>query len=111
MKKIYINVFLYSLIIFSIYSAFIIGFAWDESAVISIAKLRLKYLSSLGAVEYKPLWFSHYYPGTYPVIAIFITQLFHKSYELEVLHILNTLIGISTIKLNYFHNLHLLPII
>ena len=97
MKKIYINVFLYSLILFSIYSAITIGFAWDESAVIEIGKLRLKYLLSLGSIEYKPLSFSHYYPGTYPVIAIFITQLFQKSYELEVLHILNTFIGISAI--------------
>ena len=97
MKKIFINVFLYSLILFSIYSAITIGFAWDESAVIEIGKLRLKYLLSLGSIEYKPLSFSHYYPGTYPVIAIFITQLFQKSYELEVLHILNTFIGISAI--------------
>ena len=31
------------------------------------------------------------------MIAIFITQLFTKSYEIEVLHILNSFVGISAI--------------
>ena len=84
MKKIYINVILYSLILFSIFSAILIGIGWDEGAIVAIAKLRLKYLFSLGMLDYNPLPFSHYYPGTYPVIAIFITQLFHKSYEIEI---------------------------
>ena len=97
MKKIYINVFLYSIILFTIYSAVIIGFSWDEGAVVTIAKLRLKYLLSFGVNDYESLWFSRYYPGTYPVIAIFITQLFTKSYEIEVLHILNSFVGISAI--------------
>lgn len=97
MKKIYINVILYSLILFSIFSAILIGIGWDEGAIVVIAKLRLKYLFSLGMLDYNPLPFSHYYPGTYPVIAIFITQLFHKSYEIEILHILNSFVGISAI--------------
>ena len=92
MKKIYINAFLYFLILFSIYSAVLIGMGWDEGSTITIAKLRLKYLFSLGILDYNPLSFSHYFPGTYPVIVIFITQLFHKSYEIEVLHILNSLV-------------------
>ena len=97
MKKIYINAFLYFVFIFSIYSAISIGFSWDEGAVITIAKSRLKYLFSFGSSTYEPLWFAKLYPGTYSVIAVFITQLFHKSYEIEVLHILNSLIGISAI--------------
>ena len=56
MKKIYINVFLYSIILFTIYSAVIIGFSWDEGAVVTIAKLRLKYLLSFGVNDYESLW-------------------------------------------------------
>ena len=97
MKKTYTNIFLYLIILFSIYTAVTIGFSWDEGAVITMAKLRLKYLFSFGSSAYEPLWFSKFYPGTYSVIAIFITQLFHKSYELEILHILNSVMGISTI--------------
>ena len=97
MKKIHINIFLYLIILFSIYTAVSIGFSWDEGAVITMAKSRLKYLFSFGNSTYEPLWFSKFYPGTYSVIVIFITQLFHKSYELEILHVLNSFIGISTI--------------
>ena len=71
------------IILFSIYSAVLIGIGWDEGALIEIARLRLEYLLSFGFADYKTLWFSHYYPGTYPVVVMFITQLFHKSYEEE----------------------------
>ena len=97
MKKNYINVFLYSLILFSLYCSLTIGLSWDELAVVEISKLRLKYLFSLGAVDYKSLWFSKFYPGTYGVTAMFFSQLFPKSYETDILHICNSLIGISTI--------------
>jgi len=97
MKKIHINIFLYFIVLYSIYTAVTIGFSWDEGAVITMSKSRLKYLFSFGRSVYEPLWFSKFYPGTYSVIAIFITQLFHKSYELEILHILNSFIGISAI--------------
>ena len=97
MKKNYINVFLYSLILFSIYCSLTIGLSWDELAVVEISKSRLKYLFSLGAVDYKSLWFSKFYPGTYGVTVMFFSQLFPKSYETDILHIFNSLIGISTI--------------
>ena len=97
MKKIYINIFLCFIILFSIYSAVLIGIGWDEGALIEIARLRLEYLLSFGFADYKALWFSHYYPGTYPVVVMFITQLFHKSYVVEIFHILNSFIGISAI--------------
>ena len=72
MKKIYINIFLCFIILFSIYSAVLIGIGWDEGALIEIARLRLEYLLSFGFADYKALWFSHYYPGTYPVVVMFI---------------------------------------
>ena len=97
MKKIYINSFLYLLILFSLFSAVLIGIGWDEGALIEIARLRLNYLLSFGFVDYKPLWFSHYYPGTYPVVVMFFTKLFHESYVVEVFHIFNTLMGVSAI--------------
>ena len=100
MKKIYINVFLYSLVLFSLYSAIIIGIGWDESTTIQMGKLRLKYFFSLGLQDYQSDPFSFYirlYPGTYSVVVMFITQLFPKNFEIETLHILNTFIGISTI--------------
>ena len=97
MRKIYINVLLYALIIFSLYSAVLIGMSWDEGGTVTIAKSRLKFLFSFGLSDYVPLPFSHYFPGTYPVVAMFITQLFNKSYEIEILHIINSCVGISTI--------------
>ena len=103
MKKIYKDVFLYLIILFSIYSALIIGLSWDQGTVLGLGKLRLNYFFSLGknygstSLGEDFSFFIRLYPGTYAAIVAFITQLFPKSFEVETLHIFNTFIGISTI--------------
>ena len=88
------NVILYLLIIFSIYCAFIIGMSWDELIHIDRGNQRLKYLFSFGTYDYVDYRDQKFYPGFYNTLSIFITKMFPKKYEIEILHLTNTLFAI-----------------
>jgi len=103
------NITLYSLILFSIYCAFIIGISWDELFYIDKANERLKYLFSFGSYDYLDYGDQRFYPGLYNTLAIFVTKIFPKKYEIETLHLINysfsilTIFGISKISSELFN--------
>ena len=88
------NIIFYLLIVFSIYCALIIGISWDELAHIDIGNERLKYLFSFGSYDYLDYGDQRFYPGLYNTLSTFITKMFPKKYEIEILHLTNTLFAI-----------------
>jgi hypothetical protein len=93
------NYTLYSLILFSVYCAAIIGISWDDFSHIDTGNQRLKYLFSFGSYNYN---YSDYgdqkfYPGFYNTLSIFVTKIFPKKYEIEALHLVNSSFSILTI--------------
>ena len=91
------KIVLYLLIAFSIYCALIIGLSWDELAHLERGNARLKYLFSFGSHEYLDYRDQRYYPGFYNTLVVFITKLFPKKIEFEILHLTNNLFSILTI--------------
>ena len=97
-KKINLIIF-YCLILFSIYCAIRIGIHWDELNIIQFGEDRLKYIFSFGSnKDFQNQWEgSRFYPGTYSVIAVFVTKMFPIKYQIEIVHLVNLVFGISTI--------------
>ena len=98
-KKVEISI-IALLIIFAFYCALSIGSSWDEIYVMNRGEERLKYLFSLGSYESSyTLYYPNerFYPGFYNTLSIFITKIFPKKYEIEILHLTNTLFSILTI--------------
>ena len=94
------NYILYSLILFSVYCAVIIGISWDELDHLAEGNRRLKYLFSFGTYDYLDYrnrlgW--EFYPGFYHTLSTFVTKMFPKKYEIESLHLTNLLFSIFTI--------------
>ena len=88
------KIFLFLILIFTMYCALKIGTAWDTGTHFIMGKNRLNYLFSFGNID-KELWFSKYFPGiSYTITAFFVTM-FPKQYEFQVLHLLNLFISIS----------------
>ena len=66
------------LFIFTFYCGLVTQGFWDEPFEMRIGKERLKYIFSLGSnkdFQNQPEG-SRFYPGTYSVIAVFITKMF-----------------------------------
>ena len=106
------NYILYSLILFSVYCAVIIGISWDELDQLAEGNRRLKYLFSFGTYDYLDYrdrlgW--EFYPGFYHTLSTFVTKMFPKKYEIETLHLINwsfsifTIFGISKISSELFN--------
>ena len=106
------NYILYSLILFSVYCAVIIGISWDELDHLAEGNRRLKYLFSFGSYDYLDYrdrlgW--EFYPGFYHTLSTFVTKMFPKKYEIETLHLINwsfsifTIFGISKISSELFN--------
>jgi len=91
------NTILYFLIIFSIYCSLKIGISWDELIHIDRGNERLKYILSFGSYDYLDYGDQRFYPGFYNTLAVFITKIFPKKYEIESLHLINNLFSIFTI--------------
>ena len=92
------NIILYLLIIFSIYCALMVGMSWDELGHIQGGNRRLKYLFSFGSYDYLNYYADQrFYPGFYKTLAIFITKIFPKKYEIETLHLINSSFSIMSI--------------
>ena len=103
------NVILCLLIVYSIFCALIIGISWDELFYLDRANERLKYLFSFGSYDYLDYGDQRFYPGLYNTLAIFVTKMFPKKYEIETLHLINysfsilTIFGISKISSELFN--------
>ena len=60
---------------------------------------RLKYLFSLGSYE-SHFYYSdneQFYPGLYDTLAIFVTKMLPKKYEIEIWHLTNSLFSLLCI--------------
>ena len=87
MKKSY-KIFLFFLLIFSIYCSLIIGRSWDEDFHLYQGKITLNYLFSLGQND-KLYIYREFYSPIYWTLNYFISQIFPYKYQIEVNHIVN----------------------
>ena len=84
---------------FLIYCALTVGNSWDQTFNMTRGSERLKYLFSLGSYE-SYFYYSHneqFYPGLYDTLAIFVTKMFPKKYEIDIWHLTNSLFSLSCI--------------
>ena len=90
------KIFLFSLIIFSIYCSLILGKSWDEGAHLRIGKSTLDYLFSLGKIDNYTLYREHFSP-IYWSLKYLLTQIFPHKYQIQVTHIINLFFSICTV--------------
>ena len=96
-KKIETPIFVL-LLLFVLYCAIITGSSWDELYEMNIGKDRLKYLLSFGSYQYFDFHIiTERYPAFYNTIAIFITKIFPKKYEVEAWRLINSTFTILSI--------------
>lgn len=82
------NLYIFFIILFSIYCALTLGIEWDARTHLTMGKNRLNYFFSLGNIN-NQLWFSEFFPGLSYTISAFIVQIFPKKIEYEILHLVN----------------------
>ena len=85
-----------TLIVYTLYCAFIIGVSWDELYYHEIGKINLKYLLSFGQIE-ESFIYKYRFSTLYWSLSSLISQIFPKNFSLEVFHIINSLFGLATI--------------
>lgn len=90
------TIVLFTLIIYSFYSAIIIGKSWDEEYHYVQGKSIFQYLLSFGKIR-KEFFYEEYYSPSYWFFQFFFSQLFPAIYKVEVNHIFNLLISLSAI--------------
>lgn len=90
------TIVLFTLIIYSFYSAIIIGKSWDEGYHYVQGKSIFHYLLSFGRIK-KDFFYEEYYSPSYWFFQFFFSQLFPAIYKVEVNHIFNLLISLSAI--------------
>jgi len=91
-----IEIFLFFLFIFSIYSALTIGKSWDENFHLLQGKVTLDYLFSLGKIDNYILYRENFSP-LYGSLKFLIIQIFPSKYQFEINHLINLFFSISTI--------------
>ena len=82
------NLVITLLLIFSIYSALIIGQAWDEGYHLKHGKVTFNYLLSFGLINEK-LEMRDQYSSMYFTLKYFITSFFPYQFKTEVGHLIN----------------------
>ena len=104
------SIFLFVLVLYSIFCAIQLGVTWDTFFYYELGKDRLDYLLSLGTDDsFKRVPHSKYLPGAYSTISAFFVQFFPKKYLVESLYFLNlsfsflTLVGIYKISKELFN--------
>ena len=90
------KILLLFLIIFSIYCAITIGETWDENFHINQGKVIIDYLFSLGAID-KDILYRENYSSIYWSLSYLIIKQFPSLYHIEISHLINSLVSISTI--------------
>ena len=92
------QIIFYLLVLFLAYCSLNVGIHWDELNIIQFGEDRLKYIFTLGSNrDFESQWNSRFYPGAYSTIAVFFTKFFPSKYEIEILHFVNMLFGISAV--------------
>ncbi len=84
------------LIVYALYCSLIIGVSWDEQYYHQIGKINLTYLLSLGLIDED--YFSKYrYSTFYWSFTSLISQIVPQKFNIDILHIINTVFGLLTI--------------
>ncbi|MBH90718.1 MAG: hypothetical protein CMG67_01225 [Candidatus Marinimicrobia bacterium] len=104
------SIFLFVLILYSIFCSIQLGVTWDTFFYYELGKDRLDYLLSLGNDDsFKRVPHSKYLPGAYSTISAFFVQFFPKKYLVESLYFINllfsflSLVGIYKISKELFN--------
>ena len=84
------------LITFSVYCSLTIGESVDEHWNLSMGKITLDYLFSLGKID-KDIAYTEYYSTIYWSFLYLITELFPSKYETSVSHLVNLFFSFATI--------------
>ena len=90
------KIFFYSLIIFSVYSAVLLGQTWDEGHLISQGKITINYLFSLGRID-DDIFRREYHSPIYYSFKYLFLQIFPIKYQIEVNHIINLIFSFGVI--------------
>ena len=90
------KIFFYSLIIFSVYSAVLLGQTWDEGHLISQGKITINYLFSLGRID-EDIFRREYHSPIYYSFKYLFLQIFPIKYQIEVNHIINLIFSFGVI--------------
>ncbi len=89
------NIIIFFLFLFATYSSVTIGLSWDESFHLLQGKIALDYLTTLGYVNI-PLFYREFYSPIYFSFTYLITNLFPNSLEIQINHLINTIISFTT---------------
>ena len=81
---------------FAAYSSVTIGSSWDESFHLLQGKITLDYLITFGYVNI-PLFYREFYSPIYFSFTYLITNLFPNSLEIQINHLINTIISFTTL--------------
>ena len=90
------NTFLFSVLSFLIYCALDIGTMWDAGTHLRQGKDKLNFLLSFGQI-YEEAWYDKFFPAISYTISAFITNIFPKQYEFEVMHLVNLTVSLSSV--------------
>ena len=89
-------IFLSTLIIFSIYCALTVGETWDQKDSIIRGKVTLEYLLSLGRIDTNIIYRENY-SSIYWSILYFVTEIFPKSFEIQISNLVNLFFSLLTV--------------
>ena len=90
------KIFLFFLLIFSVYCSITIGRSWDEDFQLYQGKVTLDYLSTFGRIDTIYLYREFYAPF-YWTLNYILTQPFPESYQIEASHLINLIFTLSAI--------------
>ena len=87
------NIIIFFLFMFAAYSSVTIGSSWDESFHLLQGKITFDYLITFGYVNI-PLFYREFYSPIYFSFTYLITNLFPNSLEIQINHLINTIISL-----------------
>ena len=90
------KIILFSLILFSAYSAITLGQTWDEGHLITQGKITINYLFSIGRID-EDIFRREYYSPIYYSIKYLFLQIFPNQYQIEVNHLVNLIFSFGVI--------------
>ena len=94
-KKSY-KIFLFFLIIFSIYCSLTIGKSWDEIFQLNSGRVTLNYLLSFGRID-EHILYREYYSAIYWSLNYLLTQIFPHKYQIEASHLVNLIFSLGAV--------------
>ena len=90
------KIILYSLILFSTYSAITLGQTWDEGHLTKQGQITINYLLSLGRLD-ESIFRREYYSPIYYSLKYLFLQTFPMKYQVEANHLVNLIFSFGVI--------------